>query len=174
MTSVTIGVDTTTGLDGPDIFHPMSPDGGHIAVCGPPGLRAAFRERFVESVENLGGHLILRDAAAPERLLRTLRTRSWEDRVPTLLVVPPDLDYAAQDYVSSLTRTGRAYGVTVFTEHLNYSSHYAHVADSYTTVLLGPESAQWTKEVPGAHWTTKSYTQEYVFQNGTTRPVVLG
>lgn len=174
MTSVIIGADTTTGLDGPDISHPMSPDGGHIAVCGPADLRAAFREHFVSAVQALGGYSIYRGASDAEHLVRVLRERSWQQRLPALLVPPPDLDYPDQEYVTALKNTGRGSGVTVLTEHINYSRHYMNIANSYTTILLGPESGQWVSEVPGAHWVPRSYTQEYVFQNGTTRPAVLG
>lgn len=170
MNRVLLGYETDSGLDGDELHHVMSPNGGHIAVFGGEDRRAAFRERFIENLNRSGGfglEVVYLDFS--ERTLEDIRAEvgKYLGVKPALMVAKNPRGPEDGRYIMALLRQSRGFGITVYVE-CESASVVAPVLDNVqTSVFLGGSVSDEALSILWGPNILPSATNQYI---GTRHP----
>lgn len=159
-----LGYDITDGLEGDELRHPMSPDGGHIVIWGPEAERTQFRTKLIAQVEAEGYYdLIVADFA--EMSLQTVqeevRDRA-DQRAPAFVVLTNMTREDQGDYALWLLRVARSQGQTICVEYDGAPAPVRHAAVyASTVVMMGSDASNAAYNIVGLSG-APSCTNEYV------------
>lgn len=159
-----LGYDIANGLDGEELRHEMSPDGGHLIVWGPEAERAQLRAKLIAQVEEEGYYDLI-EADFAQMSLQTVRDEVLDradQHTPAFVVLTNVSGEEESSYALWLLRVARSRGQTIYVEY-GGAPNAAREAAVYasTVVLLGPDSKDAAYSVVGLYG-APNCTNEYV------------